>query len=130
MTDASKARSPSGKAKVCKTFIGGSILPRASNTSLISFLRFHVCASMRFRVNYRLAFLLVLLFGLGIREVAVELRPSFLRPDLHLFAYVGNVGDGTLSAIDLVRLRPVATINVGPGPTGVRAHPTRKEIWG
>jgi hypothetical protein len=30
------ARSPSGKAKVCKTFIGGSIPPRASNF----FLRF------------------------------------------------------------------------------------------
>ena len=27
----SEARSPSGKAKVCKTFIGGSIPPRASN---------------------------------------------------------------------------------------------------
>jgi hypothetical protein len=27
------ARSPSGKAKVCKTFIGGSIPPRASNFS-------------------------------------------------------------------------------------------------
>ena len=27
---ASKARSPSGKAKICKTFIGGSIPPRAS----------------------------------------------------------------------------------------------------
>ena len=26
----SEARSPSGKAKVCKTFIGGSIPPRAS----------------------------------------------------------------------------------------------------
>ncbi len=26
------ARSPSGKAKVCKTFIGGSIPPRASNS--------------------------------------------------------------------------------------------------
>ena len=25
------ARSPSGKAKVCKTFIGGSIPPRASS---------------------------------------------------------------------------------------------------
>ena len=28
-----EARSPSGKAKVCKTFIGGSIPPRASNSS-------------------------------------------------------------------------------------------------
>jgi hypothetical protein len=27
------ARSPSGKAKVCKTFIGGSIPPRASKMS-------------------------------------------------------------------------------------------------
>jgi hypothetical protein len=29
--DSYGARSPSGKAKVCKTFIGGSIPPRASN---------------------------------------------------------------------------------------------------
>jgi hypothetical protein len=28
------ARSPSGKAKVCKTFTGGSIPPRASNLFL------------------------------------------------------------------------------------------------
>src|SRR5579862_4727302 len=28
------ARSPSGKAKVCKTFIGGSIPPRASNSAV------------------------------------------------------------------------------------------------
>ena len=51
---------------------------------------------MKIRLNYRLAFLLLLLLGLGIREVALELRPSFLRPGLHLFAYVGNTGDGTL----------------------------------
>ena len=31
---ASEARSPSGKAKVCKTFIGGSIPPRASKARL------------------------------------------------------------------------------------------------
>jgi hypothetical protein len=30
----SEARSPSGKAKVCKTFIGGSIPPRASKAAL------------------------------------------------------------------------------------------------
>jgi hypothetical protein len=30
---ASEARSPSGKAKVCKTFIGGSIPPRASKSA-------------------------------------------------------------------------------------------------
>ena len=28
-----EARSPSGKAKVCKTFIGGSIPPRASKST-------------------------------------------------------------------------------------------------
>src|ERR1700728_2399815 len=75
-------------------------------------------------------FLLILLVGLAAREVALELRPSFLRPGLHLFAYVGNTGDGTVTAVDLVKLSPAATIPVGAGPTGIRAHPTRKEIWG
>ncbi len=85
---------------------------------------------MKFRVNYRLVILLILLVGLAAREVALELRPSFLRPGLHLFAYVGNTGDGTVTAVDLVKLSPAATIAVGVGPTGIRAHPTRKEIWG
>jgi YVTN family beta-propeller protein len=83
-----------------------------------------------FRLNYRLVFLLALLAGLAAREIALELRPTFLRPGLHLFAYVGNTGDGTVTAIDLIKLAPVATVSVGAGPTGVRAHPTRKEIWG
>ena len=82
------------------------------------------------RLNYRLLVLIVLLGGLAVREVAMELRPSFLRPDLHLFAYVGNTADGTLTVIDLVKLSAIATVVVGGGPTGVRAHPTRKEIWG
>src|SRR5579863_697059 len=73
---------------------------------------------------------MILLLGLAAREVAVELRPSFLRPGLHLFAYVGNTGDGTVTAVDLVKLSPAATIVVGAGPSGIRAHPTRKEIWG
>src|ERR1700739_126898 len=85
---------------------------------------------MKVRLNYRLAFLLVVLIGFGVREVALELRPSFLRPGLHLFAYVGNTGDGTITAIDLVKLSPVATISVGPSQTAVRANPSRKEIWG
>ena len=33
---ASEARSPSGKAKVCKTFIGGSIPPRASKVPFLA----------------------------------------------------------------------------------------------
>ncbi|MGC2705141.1 MAG: YncE family protein, partial [Candidatus Acidiferrales bacterium] len=85
---------------------------------------------MKQRVNYRLVFLLVVLAVLAIREVAVELRPSFLRPGLHLLAYVGNTADGTVSILDLVKLSPVATLSVGPGPSGLRAHPTRPEIWG
>src|SRR5262249_34509399 len=80
--------------------------------------------------NWRLVFLLVVLAGFATREVALELRPSFLRPDLHLFAYVGNTADNTLTIIDVVKLSPIVTIPIGPGPSGVREHPTRKEIWG
>ena len=85
---------------------------------------------MKLRLNWRLVFVLVILAGFATREVALELRPSFLRPDLHLFAYVSNSADGTLTVIDLVKLAPFATLPVGPGPSGVREHPTRKEIWG
>jgi YVTN family beta-propeller protein len=85
---------------------------------------------LKHRLNYRLVILVILLTGFAVREVALELRPSFLRPGLHLFAYVGNTADGTLSAIDLVKLSPAATISVGPQPTGVRANPAREEIWG
>src|ERR1700733_14815004 len=80
--------------------------------------------------HWRMIFLVLLLGGLAIREVAYELRPSFLRPGLHLFAYVGNTADGTVTAVDLVKLTSAATISVGAGPTGIRAHPTRAEIWG
>jgi hypothetical protein len=38
--NAPEARSPSGKAKVCKTFIGGSIPPRASRFSAVRKKRF------------------------------------------------------------------------------------------
>ena len=85
---------------------------------------------MKRGLNFRLIFLLLLLAGLAIREVAVELRPSFLRPGLHMLAYVGNTGDGTVTAIDLIALSRAATIATGPSPSGLRAHPTRPEIWG
>ncbi|MGC2329839.1 MAG: hypothetical protein WA581_00145, partial [Candidatus Acidiferrales bacterium] len=85
---------------------------------------------MKIRLNYRLVILLVFLAVLAVREVALELRPSFLRPGLHLFAYVDNTADGTVTAIDLVKLAPVATISVGADPSGIRANPRRKEIWG
>src|ERR1700679_927665 len=85
---------------------------------------------MKLRVNARFIFLLIVLAGLAFREVALELCPSFLRPGLHLFAYVGNTAEGTLTVVDLVKLSAVTTIPVGLGPSGLRAHPTRNEIWG
>src|ERR1700689_3852648 len=85
---------------------------------------------MKLRVNARFIFLLIVLAGLAFREVAYGLRPSFLRPGLHLFAYVGNTAAGTVTAIDLVLLPAGNTIPVGDEPPGMRAHPTRPEIWG
>ena len=68
--------------------------------------------------------------GSEFAKSSLEQQPSFLRPGLHLFAYIGNTKDGTLTAIDLIKLSPTATVDVGAGPSGIRAHPTRKEIWG
>ena len=69
---------------------------------------------IRFFSNWRLLFLLALLLALGAREVAVELRPSFLRPGLHLFAYVDDTADATVTAVDLVKLAAAATIPWAP----------------
>ena len=85
---------------------------------------------MKLRPNWRVLFAVAILSIIAIRQIAVELRPSFLRPGLHLCAYVGNTDDGTITVVDLVKLAPVATVSVGSGPSGLRAHPTRDEIWG
>jgi len=58
-----------------------------------------------------------------------EHRPSFLRPDLHLSAYV-TTADGNVTVVDLVKLKAVARIAVGPGLSGMREHPTRAEVYG
>ena len=58
-----------------------------------------------------------------------EHRPSFLRPDLHLSAYV-TTADGSVTVVDLIKLKPVARIPIGPGLSGMRGHPKRPEIWG
>jgi YVTN family beta-propeller protein len=81
-------------------------------------------------INFRLIFIAVLLITLAAREIALEQRPSFLRPGLKLCAYVANVGDGTISVVDLVKLAVRATVPVGTAPAGLRTHPTRAEIWG
>src|SRR5580704_5244846 len=82
------------------------------------------------RLNYRLVFLAAVLAVVAIVQIEREHRPSFLRPGLHLNAYVANAGDGTISVVDLARLSTVATISAGPAPSGLRALASRKEIWG
>ena len=79
--------------------------------------------------NFRLYFLLAALGIGGIVLLLREHRPSFLRPDLHLSAYV-TTADGTVTVVDLVTLKAVARIAVGPGLSGMREHPTRPEIFG
>jgi YVTN family beta-propeller protein len=81
-------------------------------------------------LNYRLIIIALVLIGLAAREIALEQRPSFLRPGLKLCAYVANAGDGTVSVVDLVSLAVRATVPVGATPAGLRTHPTRAEIWG
>ena len=79
--------------------------------------------------NFRVYFLLVVLAIGGIVLLIREHRPSFLRPDLHLSAYV-TTADGNVTVVDLVKLKPVARIAVGPGLSGMREHPTRPEVFG
>src|ERR1700732_1941516 len=70
----------------------------------------------------------VLLVGAAILLLR-EQRASFLRPGLRLNAYV-SMADGDVAVLDLVRLRAVARVSVGPGLSGMREHPTRAEVWG
>jgi len=85
---------------------------------------------LRRRLNPRLIFLLVLLLAGGAQQLAKEHRPSLLRPGLRMYAYINNAGDATVTAVDLISLAAVSSIPVGPAPSGIRAHPTRAEIWG
>ena len=78
----------------------------------------------------RLVFATALLLAAAYWQASKEQRPSILTPGLRLYAYIGNTGDGTVTAVDLAGLQAVATIPVGPAPSGLRAHPTRDEIWG
>src|SRR5207253_2336995 len=79
--------------------------------------------------NFRVCLLLAALAIGGIVLLLREHRPSFLRPDLHLSAYV-TTADGNVTVVDLVKLKAVARIPVGPGLSGVREHPTRPEVYG
>src|SRR2546429_7381818 len=79
--------------------------------------------------NFRVYFLLAALAIGGVVLLLREHRPSFLRPDLHLSAYV-TTADGNVTVVDLVKLQAVARIPVGPGLSGMREHPTRPELFG
>src|SRR2546430_8467847 len=79
--------------------------------------------------NFRAYFLLAALGIGGLVLLLREHRPSFLRPELHLLAYV-STADGNVTVVDLVRLKTVGRIAVGPGLSGMREHPTRPEIFG
>ncbi len=79
--------------------------------------------------NFRAYFLIVVLGISGLIVLLREHRPSFLRPDLHLCAYV-TTADGNVTVVDLVKLKATARIPVGAGLSGMREHPTRPEIFG
>ncbi len=96
---------------------------------------------MKIHLNLRLVIAALLVAGFGAWVLAREHRPSLLQPNLRLYAYVANAGDGTLSVVDLAALRSVGSISVGPTPSGLRARPAspslspsfdtaREEIWG
>jgi YVTN family beta-propeller protein len=79
--------------------------------------------------NFRVYFLLAILFLFALIILLREHRPSFLRPDLHLNAYV-STSDGSLTVIDLASLRVINKITAGPGISDLREHAKRPEIWG
>ncbi len=66
----------------------------------------------------------VLLVGAAVLLLR-EQRVSFLRPGLQLNAYV-STADGSVAVVDLVRLRAVARVSVGPGLSGMREHPSAR----
>lgn len=78
--------------------------------------------------NFRVFFLLAILLIFATIILLREHRPSFLRPGLHLNAYVAT-SDG-ITVIDLAGLRAIAKIPIGQGIADLREHPRRDEIWG
>jgi DNA-binding beta-propeller fold protein YncE len=79
--------------------------------------------------NFRLYFGLTILLVSAIVVLLREHRPSFLRPNLHMYAYV-STADGSLTVIDLAKLQAIAKIPVGPAISDLREHAKRDEIWG
>jgi len=97
----------------------------AGNTARMGEFRLHMDRPRNFRVYFASVLLAISALIVLLREH----RPSFLRPDLHLCAYV-TTSDGSVTVVDLVKLKAVAHIPLGPGLSGMREHPTRPEILG
>lgn len=79
--------------------------------------------------NPRLYTVLTILLISAIIVIARDHRPSFLRPNLRMYAYV-STDDGALTVVDLIALHSIAKIPVGPVVADLREHATRPEIWG
>src|SRR5260370_24786298 len=91
-----------------------------------------VALSLRVKNTFRharvIALTAVLLVGVATLLLR-EPRVSFLRPGLRLNAYV-STADGSVAVVDLVRLRAVARVGVGAGPSGMLGHPDGGEVGG
>jgi len=79
--------------------------------------------------NFRVYFALVLLLVSATVVLLREHRPSFLRPNLHMYGYVSSA-DGTITTIDLARLQVINKLALGFNISDLREHATRDEIWG
>ncbi len=80
--------------------------------------------------NFRVYFVLIILFISLVIVLLREHRPSFLRPGLHLYAYVSSSTDGTVTVLDLISFRAIAKVYAGPALAEILEHPKRPEIWG
>jgi len=79
--------------------------------------------------SFRVYFLLAVLVVFAVVILVREHRPSILRPDLHLNAYV-STPDGSLIVVDLASLKVINKLYAGPGISDLREHAKRPEIWG
>ena len=78
----------------------------------------------------RVAVLIAVLAAIAGWQIGREYRPPVLKAGVRLYAYIANAGDGSVSVVDLVALKAIATIPVGPIPSGLRVLNQRKEVWG
>lgn len=79
--------------------------------------------------NFRVYFALIVLVVSAIVVVLREHRPSFLRSNLHMYAYVSST-DGAITMVDLAKLQAIAKISIGGTISDLREHTKRDEIWG